>query len=94
MYLEEDHWDDFGYKTAFNLIYVDEHGSKEEIGWVKIGSKEMKTTHTIDDIPKEFTSLDNTFFSLGQNVDYYKQLSSLGESIRKKCAYLLKRYGI
>lgn len=83
MYLEEDHWDDFGYKTAFNLIYVDEHGSKEEIGWVKIGSKEMKTTHTIDDIPKEFTSLDNTFFSLGQNVDYYKQLSSLGESIRK-----------
>lgn len=36
-YLKSDNWDDFGYKTLFNLVVFDEEGVRKEIGSIKIG---------------------------------------------------------
>ncbi|HCD5196414.1 TPA: hypothetical protein NBT47_002795, partial [Staphylococcus aureus] len=48
-YLIKHNWNDYGYKTRFDLYYYDgEH--MEVIGGVKIGTKESFTSTTEDDI--------------------------------------------
>ena len=82
-YLIRDRWDDFKFRTAFDLIYVNEDSENIRIGWIKIGKEGEKERSTFDIIPKEFASLDDGYYSLGQNVDYYTELSKLGSKIRE-----------
>ncbi|MFP6799673.1 MAG: AAA family ATPase [Pseudomonas sp.] len=73
--LSSDNWDDFGFKTNFSLSIYDNSGSKIEIGNVKIGYKGQLQGWTAAAIPESFATLDQNFFSLGQDPDYYKNLT-------------------
>lgn len=48
-YLIKDNWDDYGFKTTFVLYYYDGE-EMEDIGGVKIGTKENSNSTTRDDI--------------------------------------------
>jgi len=73
-YLQPDNWDDFGYKTLFNLTVFDGQGTKFEIGSVKIGFVGQSGGWSGGQIPKQFEVLSNKFYSLGQDTDYYKNI--------------------
>lgn len=73
-YLLSDTWDDYSFKTLFKLIVFDERGTKHELGSVKIGFNGQISGWTAESIPEQFSTLPNTFFSLGQDADYYKNI--------------------
>ncbi|MHB8370456.1 MAG: AAA family ATPase [Leptospirales bacterium] len=89
-----DQWDDWGkYCTQFHLTVVDEEGTQHNIGQVKIGqrglkphkaaSTELPLGHRRPDIPSAFEQLDDDFFSVGQDEEYYANLGDLGDTIRE-----------
>ena len=82
-YLWTDQWDDwFTYSTMYYLTYFDGAGEKHEIGQVKIGQFDWGSDQRRPDIPKQFRRLRKAFFSLGQDVDYYKALMQIAEDER------------
>ncbi|MGX1196003.1 AAA family ATPase [Metabacillus sp. SLBN-84] len=85
VYLIKDNWNDwYDYKTLFKLVYKNEYGIKN-IGEIKIGEFGMKpdqTKYVSPNIPDSFPLLGEQFFSLGQDVSYYKNLNELGEDLR------------
>lgn len=95
LYLHRNYWDDYLFKTTFDVSYYDDTGKLITIGQVKIGYMGMKpkksqisdsmiteSISTFHTIPKEFSKLDDRFFSLGQDENYYVNISSLGDSKR------------
>ena len=79
--LKEDNWDDFGFKAAYELVYLDGEGHSHEIGFLRIGCKGQEGGRA--SIPKIFEQLDDEFFSLGGNELYYDKIRALGDAIRK-----------
>ncbi|WP_315727466.1 MULTISPECIES: AAA family ATPase [unclassified Bradyrhizobium] len=85
VFLFDDNWDDYGYKTLFNASIVFEEGAEEiELGPVKlleIGDSPIYAPR-IDD---HFTSLNTNFCSLGQSVRYYRHLrDDLPQKLRRE----------
>jgi hypothetical protein len=77
-YLVEDNWDDwFRYSTMYYFLVFDRQGIKHDIGSVKIGQFDMEDDQRRPTIPTSFTDLDENFFSLGQDSDYYESLRNL-----------------
>ncbi|EOC1818437.1 AAA family ATPase [Vibrio parahaemolyticus] len=78
-YLISDYWNDYSYRTLFYLIAFDNNGKKFEIGNVKIGfigqTEEQWTS-------KYLNKSDVEFFSLGQDVDYYKNIVNLPDYLK------------
>lgn len=71
-YLLTDNWNDwFKYQTLYHLIYFDSSGQEYDIGSVKIAQFNMDSDQSRPDLPDAFESLDERFFSLGQDADYY-----------------------
>jgi energy-coupling factor transporter ATP-binding protein EcfA2 len=64
-------WDDFNYKTQFDLDFYESSRKKITVGPIKIFAKDQIDTV----LPDAFTSLGESFCSLGQNNDYYKRLN-------------------
>ena len=82
-YLWTDQWDDwFTYSTMYYFTYFDSGGDKHEIGQVKIGQFNWQHNQRRPDIPELFECLSENFFSLGQDVDYYKALMQIAEDER------------
>ena len=80
-YLRKDNWDDwFRYETLYVLTYFDNAGEKHNIGAVKIGQFDMEVEvgRRRPDLPNDFEELDERFFSLGQDADYYSAVWDLG----------------
>jgi len=81
--LHRDAWDDFGFKTQYQLIY---HGDGEEeetyIGNVKILRKEQAETSRGVLPEGPLVRLGTEFCSLGQTLDYYERMAALPESTR------------
>ncbi|WP_394293634.1 AAA family ATPase [Aeromonas rivipollensis] len=73
-YLQPDNWDDFGHKTLFNLTIFDERGNRCLIGNVKIGFIGQNGGWTVERLPQQFNLLQDEFYSLGQDADYYRNL--------------------
>jgi predicted ATPase len=89
--LKEDNWDDFGFKTIFTVVVYDETGRTHDLGNVKIGHKGQSGGWTSARIKREFTSLDDDFFSLGQEPEYYKKIyNDLSEDCKNKLLNGLK----
>lgn len=76
-------WNDwFKYETLYRLDYVDEDNSYTNIGTLKIAQE--SEMGRIPDLPDSFNKLDEKFFSLGQDSDYYKRLNTIGEELREE----------
>jgi predicted ATPase len=84
-YLFRQTWNDYWeYETLFLLVHLDENGEERDIGQVKIGqySKVYTREDPQTDIPTEFESLEDDFYSLGQSDTYYEALEKLGSGQR------------
>lgn len=77
-----DNWDDYGYKTSFN---IELHLSSVEVidlGVVKILRYEYPEEPYTTNLPERATHLDPDFCSLGYNQNYYEKLNDLDHSVR------------
>jgi len=93
-YLNRDFWDDWGkYCTQFYLTVVDQDGEQHDIGHVKIGQRGLKSHvahaelppgHRKPNISPAFDQLDDDFFSVGQEEEYYANLGALGDAVREQ----------
>ncbi|WP_162242671.1 AAA family ATPase [Cellulomonas sp. Leaf395] len=72
-FLVDDLWDDRTFKTLFQLHVADAKGRVHAVGSLKIGTFGMPE-RTRTSIPKRFNTLDDNYFSVGQDVEYYEKL--------------------
>ena len=74
-YLQIDNWNDYSFETLFSLVVFDENGTKHKIGNVKIGFRGQTTQQsTHSSLAPKFESLPEGYFSLGEDVEYYKAI--------------------
>lgn len=72
-------WDDwFEFETTYSLFFFNSEGKRFSVGTVKIG--EASQTQRRARLPREFTQLDDNFFSVGMDEDFYRPLHELGQS--------------
>lgn len=83
IYLIEDNWDDYTYKTTYDVFVFNENNRKIYLGKVKIGNIHMQERQRVN-LPKEFSELSEEYFSIGQDADYYEKLKLLSEDSRKE----------
>ncbi len=81
-FLVRDNWDDYSFKTTFQLLFVDPRGEVREIGAVKIGRFGM-TAPARTPLPDGFETLDGAFFSLALKDTYYERLRELGGDLQR-----------
>lgn len=68
-------WDDYSFKTSFGIAYFDHAGKEIELGTVKIGYVGQPHGWTRDKLQDAFEGgLPDGWFSLGQDVGYYKKI--------------------
>ena len=72
--LDTDNWDDYSFKTMFSLTVFDEEGKRVECGSVKIGFKGQTEGRTTEELTLPLDGLPEHYFSLGQDVEYYKAI--------------------
>lgn len=65
-------WNDYSLRSSFRLFYFNNDAIKCFIGDVKIIKYEEDTL--IENLEDSFTMLDDSFCSLGQNMEYYNNL--------------------
>jgi len=82
VYLRVDNWNDFSYRTLYEIILFDENGIKHDLGYVKIASF-GQTTETRIELEEEFEQLDDRYFSLGQSSEYYAIIQALNPELKK-----------
>lgn len=75
--LTRDNWDDYGFKTSFLVNHM-RSGDPVQIGMIKIGHLGMPEGK----VPLPRFPLPEEYFSIGQDIAYYENLSSLGEAGR------------
>lgn len=81
VYLHQDSWDDFGYRSTFSLwIHDTDLARSRNVGLVKIvnttADQPTMTRRVWTQLPHQFSKLDHEFVSLGQDRDLYTQLRS------------------
>lgn len=67
-------WNDYGVYSEFAMFYYNKDQNYYGMGSVKIITQEGTTAEVI---PDEFVQLDEQFCSLGQDIEYYKDLNGL-----------------
>lgn len=76
-------WDDwFRYNTTYKISYYDTDGLSTYLGTIKIGQFNMANEQRKPDLPDSFDSLDEIYFSIGQDVSFYEKLNSFGVDFR------------
>jgi hypothetical protein len=76
----DDSWNDFSYRTRYTLQYCDSLLHMTEIGTAKIGEFNMGGGQYFPNLPLEFMNLNrDRFFSVGENENYYKNISQIPE---------------
>ena len=85
--LEQDRWDDYGFRTQYHLYYVtlDEAGQRvmDLIGPVKILRFGQDPGDGLQ-ITKDFNTLEDDFCSVGESLDYYERLRQLSPTKAKQ----------
>jgi len=80
-------WDDYSFRTSFYVYYFDPSGVKLDVGTVKIGFQGQQHGRTKDFIERDFQALSPGWFSLGQDVEYYKRINEILSSDEKVAYY-------
>ena len=73
IYLISDSWDDFGWKTMFNVFYFRNKIEVIEVGYVKILQKDTTTTIIKNDLDQ----LPDDYISIGSSIKYYEEIIKL-----------------
>ncbi|HED3854856.1 TPA: AAA family ATPase [Enterobacter soli] len=82
VYLIFSTWNDYSYRTLFNLEYVDEHRTVHQIGQIKIGFKgQSEEVTTFEKMQTQFSRLKNDFFSLAESPEFYQKLYACGKEL-------------
>ncbi|NCL74278.1 AAA family ATPase [Rhodococcus sp. YH1] len=77
-----DNWNDYGYKTLYDLWIRHGNGQLSEIGGVKIAFGEIsKYQHPLN--RGRYDHLPSEYFSLGQEDSYYENIRALGDDLRE-----------
>jgi len=83
IYLMNNDWNDYSFETLFHLFVIVQ-GKPTNIGEVKIGfegqTEEIATREKLRELNLE--NLPESFFSLGENDEYYKNIAKLDEKLR------------
>lgn len=90
IYLKIDGWNDYGFVTMFYMSIHDEYGQLHNIGYIKIGCKGQMTTVTYSILGEEFKKVGDDFFSLGQGVEFYRNMASLPFHFRTEILLALR----
>ena len=72
--LTEDRWDDFGYKTRYQLYYYEAADQYYTIGRVRILKRDETVTY--GHLPSRVTAFGNDICSVGQSLAYYERLKT------------------
>ncbi|MDQ7249614.1 AAA family ATPase [Dongia sedimenti] len=96
-FLVTDYWDDwFSFRTMFSLWLFDEEAVRHQVGSVKIGQHALAASGRpapgavlppdtrFPNLEQTFDALDQRFFSLGQDENYYETLNGLSEDLRNR----------
>ncbi len=76
IYLLNSNWDDwFEFETLYIVYYSDENCIRELLGSIKIGR--IGQTERRVSLPLQFEALPENFFSLGTDINYYRNLRRL-----------------
>jgi len=84
-----DGWNDYSIMSTFNLFYHGAANLTTHIGEVKIISNSSHLSIQ-EDLPPNFTQLDTTFCSLGQEASYYQNLKLVLSSDYQSVLYALR----
>src|ERR1043165_214522 len=80
-FLIDDGWDDYSYRTLFELVVFDADGKRIDVGPVKIMRRGMGYGRV--PLPaQEFDALDENYCSLGQEQNYYELIAQLPPSLK------------
>lgn len=83
IYLAKDNWNDwYTWQTMYTVMVFMPDGSSHRLGSVKIGQRGMAEGNASTRLPETFESLGQSYFSIGQDENYYETLVSLGDSFR------------
>lgn len=87
-FLKNNLWDDYSYVTNYQLYFIDENKEVNEIGYIKIGKKELsyKERPFSNGVIEE---VSDDYFSLGQDKSYYLSLRKLPNNLGE---YFLKYF--
>jgi len=81
-YLWTDNWNDYwDFKTLYVLTYYDDDGDAHRFGGVKIGEFNWQNDQRRPNIPDQFESLGDEFFSLGQDAEYYEAMRAVSPEL-------------
>tara|TARA_B100001179_G_C18587224_1_gene402811 strand:- start:346 stop:1860 length:1515 start_codon:yes stop_codon:yes gene_type:complete len=83
-YLRQDNWDDFNFKTTFELVYIKDGDSDiKKLGYLRImvSSQESGYTPMPEDV---FNSLSDQYCSLGNDQSYYEEIMGLEKDVREQ----------
>jgi serine/threonine protein kinase len=75
-------WNDEGFVTTFKVYFVADKNKPEFIGKTKIMQRNVKVGDPVifeTKLPEQFSSLGDTYCSLGETVGYYRSLVELGK---------------
>lgn len=77
--LSQSDWDDYGYKTVFDVtLYI--QNTKKELGVIKIMREDQEGGFTSMP-PSPFTELGNKYCSFGGKIEYYEAMFLLGPQV-------------
>jgi predicted ATPase len=88
VYLTPGDWDDYSFKTSFDLTVCDASGTRVSLSTVKVGYAGQATSWSLHQMTqlfpdKSFSALPDGWFSLGQDVGYYAALRKLSTEDRQ-----------
>lgn len=84
-------WNDwFTWHTLYSVQLINVDGTFVHLGKVKIGRRGMHAMDGSTKVATDIPGLDESYFSLGQDENYYETLISLGEDKRKLYLTLMR----
>lgn len=82
-YLLRNSWDDFGFKTMFDVVLFDGNRAQYDLGSVRIMRMDMEGGYV--EMPgSPFSELDERYCSIGSSREYYVRLTSLPLDVRMR----------
>ncbi|HEQ5492940.1 TPA: hypothetical protein VHC80_001662 [Streptococcus pyogenes] len=86
-YLVHSNWDDwFKYETTY-LFYIKKNNQTTNVGSIKIGQFSMVEGQRVPNLPEEFDSLTDDFFSVATDESFYYEINRLESEKRE---YVIK----